>query len=163
MGPGRRQEARSCRAVGQVSEWDEDPTPRSFHLSTPGSGDSVNLSSVVSPARAPYLEQWLGQFTSRLWKENVKMWHSPQKPFLLTAGEASAPFPAADWRLFLSPQLPPLLPRLESPAALALAGHRCGSLCCCSCPGADSAFSWAWRDVGGAMGMGPPVASCFSV
>lgn len=46
-------------------------------LRSPGSGDSMHLSSVLSLDGVPCLEKWFGQFTDRMWKQNIKWQHLP--------------------------------------------------------------------------------------
>lgn len=38
------------------------------------------LSSVLSLDGVPYLEKWFGQFTGRMWKQDVKWQHLPPNP-----------------------------------------------------------------------------------
>ena len=57
-------------------------------LRSTGSGDSMRLSSVLSLDGAPCLEKCFGQFTGRMWKQNVKCQHLPPKFLLFTSGES---------------------------------------------------------------------------
>lgn len=64
----------------------------------------MHLFSVLSLDGAPCLEKWFGQFTGRMWKQNIKWQHLPSNPCF----SHQESLVARDHSSFLSPLRPAL-------------------------------------------------------